>query len=96
MELEIGLSNGGVTPVDVTSVQVDAEVADLTPSCKLVYLVLEEADECLTQATIREHTQLPDRTVYRALTKLEDAGIVESEPSLSDARQRLYQINYSP
>ena len=66
-------------------------VEDLPPSAKLVAKVLEYEDT-LTQSQLAEETLLPPRTVRYALSRLEDAGAVESRFSFSDARKRLYTL----
>jgi DNA-binding MarR family transcriptional regulator len=66
-------------------------VAELPPSAKLVAKTLEYND-ALTQSELAEETLLPPRTVRYALTRLEDAGIVESRFSFSDARKRIYTL----
>jgi len=65
---------------------------ELPPSAKLVAKVLEYNDS-LTQSQLAEETLLPPRTVRYALTRLEDAGIVESRFSFSDARKRIYTLS---
>jgi DNA-binding MarR family transcriptional regulator len=64
---------------------------DLPPSAKLVAKVLEYNDS-LTQSQLAEETLLPPRTVRYALTRLEEAEIVESRFSFSDARKRIYTL----
>jgi len=66
-------------------------VRDLPPSAKLVAKVLDYNDT-LTQSQLAAETLLPPRTVRYALTRLEDAGVVESRFSFSDARKRLYSL----
>jgi DNA-binding MarR family transcriptional regulator len=66
-------------------------VRDLPPSAKLVAKVLDY-EETLTQTGIAEETLLPERTVRYALTRLEDAGVVDSRFSFSDARKRIYRL----
>ena len=66
-------------------------VADLPPSAKLVAKVLEY-NGSLTQSQLAEETLLPARTVRYALTRLEDAGVVGSRFSFSDARKRIYTL----
>ena len=61
-------------------------VADLPPSAKLVAKVLEY-NRSLTQSQLAEET-----TVRYALTRLEDAGVVGSRFSFSDARKRIYTL----
>ena len=67
-------------------------VRELPPSAKLVAKVLEYNDT-LTQSELAEETLLPPRTVRYALSRLEDADVVESRFSFSDARKRLYSLN---
>jgi DNA-binding MarR family transcriptional regulator len=66
-------------------------VRDLPPSAKLVAKVLDY-EETLTQTGVAEETLLPERTVRYALTRLEDAGVVDSRFSFSDARKRIYRL----
>jgi DNA-binding MarR family transcriptional regulator len=66
-------------------------VRDLPPSAKLVAKVLDY-EEPLTQKGIAEETLLPARTVRYALTRLEEADVVTSRFSFSDARKRLYRL----
>jgi len=68
-----------------------AAVRDLPPSAKLVAKVLEYNDT-LTQSELAEETLLPPRTVRYALSRLEDADVVDSRFSFSDARKRLYSL----
>lgn len=67
-------------------------VEDLPPSAKLVAKVLEYEDT-LTQSQLAEETLLPPRTVRYALSRLEEAGAVDSRFSFSDARKRLYTLS---
>ena len=69
-----------------------APVRDLPPSAKLVAKVLEY-EETLTQSQLTEETLLPPRTVRYALSRLEEAGAVDSRFSFSDARKRLYTLD---
>jgi len=69
-----------------------ADVRDLPPSAKLVAKVLEYNDT-LTQSELAEETLLPPRTVRYALSRLEDADVVDSRFSFSDARKRLYSLD---
>lgn len=62
---------------------------DLSPSAKFVYNVLRDGDS-LTQDEIAERTLLPIRTVRYALSKLEEADLVEKRPSTQDARTNHY------
>ena len=61
------------------------------PSAKLVAKVLEY-DGPLTQSQIADESLLPTRTVRYALSRLDDAGVVESRFSFTDARKRVYRL----
>jgi len=63
----------------------------LPPSAKLVAKTLEEQGEA-KQATIIEETLLIGRTTRYALSRLDDAGVIESYPSLEDPRQMVYRL----
>jgi len=67
------------------------EVADLSPSAKLVYLVLEDAGPC-SVADLRGRTQLSDRSLRRALDELDDVEVVESRANPRDARSDEYDV----
>jgi len=67
-------------------------VAELPPSAKLVAKVLEY-NERLTQSQLAEETLLPPRTVRYALNRLEEAGVVDSRFSFTDARKRVYALS---
>ncbi|UIP00579.1 MarR family transcriptional regulator [Halobaculum sp. CBA1158] len=66
-------------------------VADLPPSAKLVFVVLERETR-LTQAELAEETLLPQRTVRYALEELRDADVLREELNIMDARQRFYSL----
>ncbi|TQQ83355.1 MarR family transcriptional regulator [Halonotius terrestris] len=66
-------------------------VRDLPPSAKLVAKVLDYNDT-LTQSELADETLLPPRTVRYALNRLEEADVVDSRFSFSDARKRLYSL----
>ena len=65
-------------------------LADLPPSAKLVYKVLE-TEGALTQSRLVEETLLARRTVRNAVTQLETADLVDVRVSVLDARKKLYQ-----
>lgn len=67
------------------------DVRDLPPSAKLVAKVLEY-NGTLTQSQVAEESLLPPRTVRYALSRLEDAGVVDSRFSFADARKRIYTL----
>jgi len=60
------------------------------PSAKLVYKVLE-LEAPLTHGEITESAVLPSRTTSYALSRLQEADIVESMPCPSDPRKRNYR-----
>ncbi|MFC7097890.1 MarR family transcriptional regulator [Halobaculum marinum] len=66
-------------------------VADLPPSAKLVFVVLEQ-HERLTQAALAEETLLPQRTVRYALDELREVEVLKEELNIMDARQRFYSL----
>jgi DNA-binding MarR family transcriptional regulator len=75
---------------ETTQEQRFERLLNLPPSSKLVYKVLED-ESPLTQREIRERALLPARTTRDALTKLKDAGLVEEQLYVPDARKRLYE-----
>ncbi|MFB6071468.1 MAG: MarR family transcriptional regulator [Halobacterium sp.] len=70
----------------------DELVQDLPPSAKLVLKVLEY-NGGLTQKQIVENSRLSQRTVRDALDRLQDAGVVEKDIYIPDARQNLYRLS---
>ena len=66
-------------------------VRDLPPSAKLVAKELDRHDT-LTQTELADATLLSARTVRQAVTRLEDAGAIESRVSFRDARKQLYTL----
>lgn len=70
-------------------------VRELSPSCKLVYLALQE-DGPLTQHAIATWTSLPQRTVRYGIDQLQDAGVVDHWTSLRDNRRLVYDLADAP
>ncbi|ELZ14025.1 winged helix-turn-helix domain-containing protein [Natrinema thermotolerans] len=68
------------------------DVRDLPPSAKLVAKVLEYNDT-MTQQQLADETLLPSRTVRYALNRLDEANVIDSRFSFSDARKRLYSLD---
>lgn len=66
-------------------------IADVPPSAKLVYKVLEY-NGALTQKDIVERSMLSQRTVRDALARLREIGVVSEEVYIPDARQNLYKL----
>lgn len=75
---------------NITVEEHESQLQDLPPSAKLVAKVLEEEE--MNQHTIADETMLPDRTVRYALSRLEDANVVTSRISLTDARKLVYRL----
>jgi len=71
------------------------EIADLPPSAKLVYKVLEY-DGPLTQKGIVEESMLSPRTVRYALERLDEIDIISEDVYFADARQNLYELIEQP
>jgi DNA-binding MarR family transcriptional regulator len=67
------------------------ELSDSPPSAKLVFKILERNGP-LTQQELAKETMLPKRTVRFGLTRLTEAGLVESRMSFRDARQSVYSL----
>lgn len=65
-------------------------LVDEPPSAKLVYKVLE-LEAPLTHGEITEAAVLPSRTTSYALSRLQDAGVIESVPCPSDPRKKNYR-----
>jgi DNA-binding MarR family transcriptional regulator len=70
----------------------DDALADLPPSAKLVFKVLEY-NGGLTQKQIVEESMLSPRTVRYALERLEEIGAVSEDVYFADARQNLYELS---
>lgn len=46
----------------------------------------------MTGAQLREETHLPRRTIYAALQRLKELGVLSERPSLRDTRQTYYWV----
>lgn len=69
----------------------EERVADLPPSAKLVYKVLEY-NGAMTQKAIAEESMLSTRTVRYALERLEEIGVISEDIYFADARQNIYEL----
>jgi len=69
----------------------EEEIAELPPSAKLVYKVLEYNGP-LTQKGIVQESMLSARTVRYALERLDEIGVIEEDVYFADARQNLYEL----
>ena len=67
------------------------KVSELSPSAKLVFIVLEK-EGALTQKGIAEETMLPSRTVRYALDRLQEIEAIQEDIYFADARQSIYQV----
>lgn len=73
----------------------DAEIRErlreLPPSAKLVARILAE-DGPLAPGPLAEQSLLPKRTMRYAINRLEEADLVDTRPSLQDARKQVYLL----
>ena len=76
-----------------------SRVAHVPASVQSVYCALYGHDP-MTGQQLRESTHLPRRTVYAALQKLKELGVLKERASLRDTRQTYYwvagEINATP
>jgi DNA-binding MarR family transcriptional regulator len=66
-------------------------VADQPPSVKLVVKTLQHSGPC-DQGELARRTQLPERTARYAVTRAEEAGVVEARRDRDDLRRKVYEI----
>ena len=72
-----------------------AAVAHVAPSVQTVYCAMY-GSQPKTGQQLREETHLPRRTVYAALQKLKELGMLSERPSLRDTRQTYYWVPGAP
>lgn len=72
-----------------------AELPPVPPSVQEVYCALHEGTP-MTGRDLRSATGLPRRTVYAALQRLREIGVLEEQVSLRDARQTFFWIGDHP
>lgn len=77
----------------MTDIALPPTVADLAPSAKLVYLVLQETDRPLSRPELRVRTTLPDRTLRAAVDRLEDEGVVRQIQPADDPQREAWRIS---
>lgn len=70
-------------------------VAHVPPSVQSVYCAMF-GQVPMTGQQLREATHLPRRTVYAALQKLKELGMLHERPSLRDTRQTYYWVAAEP
>jgi DNA-binding MarR family transcriptional regulator len=78
-------------PADATVDQLE-QLLEMPPSAKLVYYVLDRADDPLSSTDIAERTLLPKRTARNALNELQTIDVVRMRPALMDARKWRYEL----
>jgi len=66
---------------------------ELTPSHKLVLLILRESDRPIDLGEIADRTQLPKGTVRRRCRELIEHDLVSKQPSFRDARVTMFRAN---
>jgi DNA-binding transcriptional ArsR family regulator len=65
-----------------------------TPSVEAVYRALGPTPR--TGRQLREATGLPRRTIYAALMRLRESGVLHERASLKDTRQTYYWLAAAP
>lgn len=68
-------------------------LADLPPSCKLVWYVLDTSSDPLTRQEILAETHLKESTADYALRRLTDADVVDTEHVVEDVVRPRYYTN---
>ena len=66
-------------------------VAHVPPSVQTVYCAMY-GNRPMTGRQLRDATHLPRRTIYAALERLRDLGVIRERASLRDTRQTFYWI----
>jgi len=77
---------------DAPCTQVLQDVADVPSSAQEVFCALY-GHEPMTGAQLRDVTGLPRRTVYSALQRLKDIGLLKQQLSLRDTRQTFFWVD---
>lgn len=68
-----------------------SSIATVAPSVQTVYCAMF-GNAPKTGQQLRDETHLPRRTVYAALQKLKELGMLSERPSLRDTRQTYYWV----
>ncbi|MXV62058.1 MarR family transcriptional regulator [Natronorubrum sp. JWXQ-INN-674] len=66
---------------------------DLPPSAKYIVFALEAEDGAATRCELQERTDLAERTLDRALDRLEGAGVIRRDRDAEDLR--FVQVEFS-
>ena len=69
-----------------------ASIADVPESTQKVFCALYGHDP-MTGADLREETGMPRRTLYAALQRLREIGVLKEQPSLRDTRQTYFWLD---
>lgn len=69
-------------------------VAHVPPSVQTVYCALY-GHQPMTGRQLRDATNLPRRTIYAALHRLRELGVIQERASLRDTRQTFYWVGDS-
>lgn len=69
-----------------------AHLPDVPPSAQEIFCALY-GHEPMTGQQIREETGMPRRTIYSALRKLRELGVLNSRLSLRDTRQTYFWVD---
>lgn len=67
-------------------------LASVPPSVQAVYCAMYD-HEPMTGSNLQEETGLARRTVYSALKKLKDLGVLREQLSLRDSRQTFFWLD---
>ena len=66
-------------------------VAHVPPSVQTVYCAMY-GQKPMTGRQLRDATHLPRRTIYAALQRLRELGVIQERASLRDTRQTFYWV----
>lgn len=66
-------------------------VAHVAPSVQTVYCAMY-GQKPMTGRQLRDATHLPRRTIYAALQRLRELGVIQERASLKDTRQTFYWV----
>lgn len=67
------------------------QVAHVPPSVQTVYCAMY-GQQPMTGRQLRDATHLPRRTIYAALQRLRELGVIQERASLRDTRQTFYWV----
>lgn len=76
----------------MTELELPDAVADHPPSDKFVLFAIKTTDGWLSRQDLRRATMLDGGTLYKALSRLLDDGIIERTTDPEDMRRYLYNV----